>query len=188
MDQAGFASQAYPWGYFTGQSKYNRSVLGWAGHGAGRRSVRDTLESVTLHSVESVVSSVEISTVTGGNFELPIKDYVSLPRVNFPDNCYTLDLSDNKDIQTSGISQLFINLKAGTDISIEGSSQSCNRQLKAQTFYSSGDMITQLKAGEGRQYMVQIKQKVVMEGIGDCRNYPNPHFQTYRWAPDLSVT
>ena len=119
---------------------------------------------------------------------IDIQKHIILGRENYPDLCYTLDITNNQDIQQIGISQLrvgFHSLKnSSVQINVEGKNMACNRNLKAHTFYYSGDLITlrDMNIPKKRFFAVQIKESICVkeDPSNNCRIYPNPDFVSYK--------
>ena len=68
---------------------------------------------------------------------------VTYKRAMVPYNCLSLDLSENEDIQTKGLSQIYLRFKPLSGVSVEvkvlDKMLECNRKLKNNIFYYSGD-------------------------------------------------
>ena len=78
-------------------------------------------------------------------------DSVELWRLNFPYNCYTLNLSKNDEVLDQGVKQIFFYFPLLEDTSMElllkGASMVCDREIKNHKFYSSGADIKLEKLG-----------------------------------------
>jgi hypothetical protein len=133
--------------YFEGRSKYNETILGWAGHtntSGVQGSVAEVLSRVRGHTVEEVVKGVMVLGRDDTYVSINISD-VRLRRVNFPDNCYTLDIASNPGVKEHGVKELLIGFTAlenrSVEVQVQGSSLACDRNIKAHRFYSEGDKI-----------------------------------------------
>ena len=109
IEEAGYSGI---FNYFAVKSKYNNLLYGWAGHtsGAGpkvERSVGDVAEKVTLHTARQVMAEVKIASLNHRKLYITV-DSVRVKRMNFPYNCFTLDLTNNTDVKETGIKQLFL--------------------------------------------------------------------------------
>ena len=132
-----------------------RSEYGWAGHtdnsGIQGRSVKEFLERVTLYSLEQVLKSITVWTITNQDIYLDYEN-IKILRTNYPYNCYSLDLANNNDVKGKGVKQLFlefyISKKVSVDILLEGQSLTSFRPIKAHRFHSSGADITLGNLGE----------------------------------------
>ena len=82
--------------------------------------------------------------MTNEYFNVSLKS-VKLWRLNFPSNCYSLDLTNNRDVREKGVKQLFLNFyileNYSVDIFPEGQSLASYRMIKAHRSQSSGDAI-----------------------------------------------
>ena len=180
-------------GYIYGVSKYNNSVLGWAGHTNTSSGVQNSVKSfhnlISMHNITDVIKWVRFYPPVGSDsIDINVQDHVFMKRMNFPDNCNTLDIFNNKDVQELGVKQLrigFQHLKNFTvKINIEGRNLACNRVLNDHTFYSSGDLIrlNDKNTIKKRYFAVQIKENIYVEKDKSkkCRDYPNKYFPSYR--------
>ena len=77
---------------------------------------------------------------------------VSLWRMNYPFNCFTLDLTNNTEVTEKGIKILSIILPMikNTSVSIlpQGKDWACNREINSNQFFSSGANINLENLGE----------------------------------------
>ena len=187
LKEAGYNN---PWAYFTGQSRYNESELGWAGHHNGslqHGDAKEVLDKVSFHTaVGTVLKSVFMWSMSTELVILDIKPYLS--RVNNPHNCLTLNIANHTNLKEKGIKQLFLEFENTRNVSVEihvqGSSLVCNRNIKAHTFYSSNPISLENVKGKWKSYAVDINENVYMEEdkTKNCRIYPNQDFETYRWV------
>ena len=176
--------------YFFGQSAYNSSLYGWAGHTDTSEQlggVAELLSRISPHTKESVFESVLMENRDFKRMDVSQDAHVRRDRVNFPNNCFTLDITNNKDVKEKGIMKLYILFKeisnvARIDVNIQGASTSCHRDIMDQSFSASGQRIEMKKVGMAYTYNVQIKQNVFVEEdvTKNCRNYPNMEFLSYR--------
>ena len=124
-----------------------RSEYGWAGHTENSGvlgSVKDLVEEVTVHSVEQVIKGMKVWSVTNEWFNVSMNS-VKVWRLNFPHNCYSLDLTNNRDIKEKGVKQLFLDFfilkNYSVDILLEGQSLAGFRIIKAHRSQSTGNAI-----------------------------------------------
>ena len=121
--------------------------------------------------------------------QLNVTDYVEEGRVNYPNNCYDLDLSSSREVEEGGINTLLIwfsrswnwsSEESGVQIEINGGTLSCGRSIFDHTFYSTGDTI-EAKHREIKKYAMEISENVFVEGdpTKSCRVYPNEEFERY---------
>ena len=70
---------------------------------------------------------------------------VIVKRLNYPYNCFTLDLSENKDIKSDGLKQIFFDFftrnGSSVELLLEDKMLACNREIKNNKFYFSGTNI-----------------------------------------------
>ena len=173
-------------GYFNGVSRFNWSIVGWAGHTKDfgvKGSANEVFKKVRNHVVEEVVRSIWVDLKTGEWLPVPLK-HVTLRRVNFPYNCYTLDLSSLTQLRSESIKTLHINFNSGNlekvRISIQGRTLASNREIFDNSFYNKGDKIT-VKPGRINKYAVEISKNVYLEEDESkkCRDYPNSEYASY---------
>ena len=169
--------------------------MGWAGHTKDfgvKGSVEEIFKKVRNHVVEEVISSIWVDFKTEKGFYLPLK-YVTLKRVNYPQNCYTLDLSSVNQSRDESIKTLGIVFKSGklekklekVQISLQGITLATNREIFDNSFYSKGDKIT-VTPERIRKYAVEISKNVYLEEDKNknCRNYPNSEYASYMECDD----
>ena len=74
-------------------------------------------------------------------YTIPI-EYATVWRPNYPYNCFTLDLSDNKEVKEKGLKQIFFYFHSinGTsaEILLGDKTLTCSREIKDNKFYFSG--------------------------------------------------
>ena len=183
------------WFYFYGQSKFNESIFGWAGH--NNRSevlggVEDIFNRVRNGRVVDLLKRVKIRNNLGLSFEIPL-EHVKQARVNFPNNCQTLDLLEVDEIKGTIIKQIWIFFGDITNKSVEiifkGRNLDCGRDIKDHSFYSRGQTITVDKNLLWKSYMVEISQRVYVEEDPSkrCRNFPTTQFLSYTECDDSFV-
>ena len=149
------AGYEYSWKYFWGQSKYNSSILGWAGHTdtAGViGTVEELVEKVTLHpNAEDVIDSILIDTMTKQHIPINLTS-VKVWRMNFPYNCFTLDLTNHPEVEQAGLSMVAFNFPVvkNTSVSIlpEGKNLACNREINFHKFFSAGADVKLIDLGD----------------------------------------
>ena len=109
------------------------------------------VEKVTLHTAEEAIDSIEILSMANDWIYINMTS-VKIWRMNFPDNCFTLDLSNNTEVEQRGVKQMFFMFPVmeNTSVSIllQGNSLACNREIKAHKFYSAGSDVELKNLGE----------------------------------------
>ena len=92
------------WKYFRGKSKFNRSLVGWAGHTSTsgvRGSVQEMVEKAQLYTAEDVINNIHFSSRANKYINVNLKS-VKVWRMNYPYNCFALDLTDYTEAQQQG--------------------------------------------------------------------------------------
>lgn len=102
--------------YFKGESMFNRSMKGWGGHKNDSLEPQDSVEEVYAkvknYEVGDIVDFIRISFEPGKNKKIiSDNDKLYLERVNYPANCFTLNLANDTDIQEKGIIDIGFILK-----------------------------------------------------------------------------
>ena len=140
--------------FISGKSKFNSSLLGWAGHtaeGGVQGTVEEMVEKVTLHNPEEVITDIRVWSMANTWIDISI-DSVELWRLNFPYNCYTLNLSKNYEVLDQGVKQIFFYFplleNTSMELLLKGASMVCDREIKNHKFYSSGADIKFDKLGK----------------------------------------
>ena len=101
-------------GYFAGKSKFNGSVIGWAGHtedGKVVGKVEEVFDKVKQNvSLKNQNFSVQVTTISGQKVTLDDQvdddDIVQKERINYPDNCQTLDVTKHSKIKMEGVKEI----------------------------------------------------------------------------------
>jgi hypothetical protein len=191
LKEAGYDDAGY---YFGGWSRYNSSILGWAGHtntSGVQGGVAEVLARVRSHAREDVITKIIIKTSNNEEMYVNVTNLkAALRRVNFPDNCYTLDLTNITEVKEKGIQVIQIHDNRGheqyVEFFFEGSSLTTDRIIKAHRLYSSGDKIEIKEQLKQNEFVVEISQNVLVENdpAQNCKNYPNSEFATYRDCDD----
>jgi hypothetical protein len=178
--------------YFVGWSKYNPPIHGWAGHtntSGVQRSVVETFSKVRSHVMREIIRRIDIQLVNLEWIRINVSD-ATLKRVNFPDNCYTLDITENPDVKENGIWKMRLyfakKLNSSVLITVAGDSLACDRIIGVHGFYSTGDTIEKHNDGMITEYLLEMKKNVFIEEdlTKECRNYPSSDYASYRDCDD----
>ena len=184
--------------YFAGKSKFNGSVIGWAGHtedGKVVGKVEEVFDRVKQNvSLKNLDFSVQVTTLSGQKVTLDNQvdddDIVQEERINYPDNCQTLDVTKNSQIEMEGVKNIkfrFMSIPVNISVYVDlvGKSSACSRNLAELGFSQSGDRIA-IRNSLDKKYAIKILgEKFVEEDPGnDCRNYPNDDFLSYKDCDD----
>ena len=151
--------------------------------------MKEVLDKVRNHIVvEEVISSIWMDFKTEDSLYLPLK-HVTLRRVNYPHNCYTLDLSSLNQIRHESIKTLGFTFKSGNleqvQINLQGITMATNREIFDNSFYTKGDKIT-VTPGRTKKYAVEISKNVYLEEDKSkkCQDYPNSEYASYMECDD----
>ena len=155
--------------------------------------MEDLLSRVSFHTKGSVIQEISIKTSSDqdddNGHEISLEDHVYRGRVNFPHNCFILDLTNNTNVVKKGIKVLNIRFKdlnvstsfKGVEVHSLGHNLACNRALTDHSFYAAGQKITLDGSGVSKKYVMEMKQNVFDQGTNkNCRTYPNRDFATYK--------
>ena len=173
--------------FFLGQSRFNNSTYGWAGHTNSSTtlgSVEEVLSNVTNQELKTLLEYAHVWTTTGEEIPIPM-EYVKPPRVSYPRHCHTLDLSTVPEIKGEKIEELFLRFFGLNENTIEihfvGKILYSNRIIKEHDFLSSGDTIIKDRTRTFKEYLVEIAERVFLEEdpSQNCRNYPTPEYSSY---------
>ena len=181
--------------YFTGKSRFNSSVIGWAGHTKDGKVKPDSIEGLFEGlkqnvSLSAYLDSIMVTTIHEQKVTLKINEVAKNDRINYPDNCQTLDVTQNNRIKNEGVKDIqfrFHSFPANVSIYVIllGKSSACSRTLTELAFFQSGDRITFASSWEKRFAIKILGNRFVEEDPGnDCRNYPNGDFLSYKDCDD----
>ena len=183
------------WRYFLGQSMFNQSVYGWAGHSEDSGTIG------TVSEVLARVSDFKIENIFDRVFVWTDEEFIDIPwehltasKINYPDNCHSLALSSVPEMKDERIQQAFFYIKDfenhTINIPFNGATLDCRRNIREHSFQASGDAIKLEKEKHvSRAYMVNIAQRVFVEEDPEesCRDYPNEEFLSYQHCDDQFV-
>ena len=156
IDDAGYDTKYGSWGYFLGKSKWKRSIVGWAGHtntSGVRGSVEELVKKVQLHTAEEAITRIEAKSWNDATdwFQINLTS-VKVWRMNYPDNCFTLDMTNNIEVQKKGMRMLSFQFPVKENSSVRvlpvGKELACNRGISSHRFYSTGDQAILSNQGE----------------------------------------
>ena len=109
------------------------------------------MEKIT-HTIAKVMKGIKLRLMSNKDIDISL-DSVKVWRLNSPYNCYSLDLTNNRDVREKGVKQIFLNfniLEEGVSVGIllEGQSLAGYRMIKAHRSQSTGDAIRISNLGE----------------------------------------
>ena len=173
--------------YFVGQSRFNKSVFGWAGHTQDSRTfgnVEEIIQKVTTYGIENIFTQIYVWT-RDEDFPIEISFKHLKAKANFPNNCRSLTLSRIPELERKPIQSLHFKIRdLGTstvEIHFNGDTLECRRNIKEHSLQSIGDAIRVMHKNVWRAYIVDITQRVFAEEdpANTCRDYPNEEYLSY---------
>ena len=79
--------------YFVGRKDSDYyTTYGWAGHTNYTGTVKEVLERVSGYQIEEIIKQIYVWDKKDYKIDIPLK-YLKVTRVNYPNNCRSLDLS-----------------------------------------------------------------------------------------------
>ena len=107
LHNAGYNDTFY---YFLGQSAFNKSMYGWAGHTNNSeqyKTVQEVLTEVINYDIHDILKKIYVWTRDKVDIDIPLK-YLKSSQVNYPHNCLSMRLSNMSELEGKSIHQLFI--------------------------------------------------------------------------------
>ena len=106
--------------YFLGRSMYNESNYGWAGHKNDSSGPLSTVEmvfkTVSMFSPEDIIQGINIE-LNNASIEKLNHSHVFLKRVNYPMNCFTLNLDEfSERIKEKGVKTITFYFKLAPNL------------------------------------------------------------------------
>ena len=187
LQEVGYTDTFY---YFLGESRYNDSIYGWGGHTNTSEvfgSVLGVLERVKNHVAKDIIQSAHVWTTKREHIDIPIEQ-LKTPRVNYPHNCYSLDLSNvTQEYEVKELFLYFQNLENKTvEVLLRDTNMDCSREVKDHSFYSIGDTIRLTESQVAMAYMVEMSKNVFVKEDPSkrCTDYPTDKFKSYKECDD----
>ena len=171
--------------YFFGQSRFNFSTYGWAGHQNGSfvedSDVAEIYQRVRSHRPPDIIKDISVVLGNGNSKSISV-DRENLGKVNFPHNCYTLDPKDDPDVIKFGIKMVSLVLRSRGDntfVFIKGQSMDSNREISDHVFQRT---YIEAEANFTKRYSIEISKNTFVEDdhSKNCRKYPNKIFASYK--------
>ena len=190
------------WSYFYGKSRFNsssthsldgHSIIGWAGHTADfgvKSSVEEVLNKMRNHRIKDIINSGKIQFRSGKYQNVSMEQFHLADRVNYPHNCFRLNLTFLNEIQEDRINTLEIYFNANKtqriQLDFHGGSMIANRDIYDDTFGTTGDAIVLDEPGTYHKYAVEISGNSYLEDDTSkkCRDYPNSEYASYKECDD----
>ena len=174
--------------YFQGKSMFNNSVFGWAGHtndSSTYGTVEEVYRKVSSFAPEDVIGKIDLRFESGARLWLN-HSHVYLARVNYPLNCFSLNLAKFPEVKNNRIQALTLRFNGegknitSIQVNTRGRNLVSHRDLFHNSFYSTGDAIVS-DAGYFKKYGVEISENVYVEEDSSkhCREYPNEKYESF---------
>ena len=135
-------------GYFFGRSQFNSSIIGWAGHTENfevRGSVEEVFNAVRNHRIEDIIERSNVQLSSGKYQDVSMQQFQPAARVNYPQNCFRLNVTFMNDMQQEGIRTLWIDFNTTktekVQVDFHGGSLIANREIYDDAFDMAGDAI-----------------------------------------------
>ena len=148
----------------------------------------DVKEGICQELILNYIGKVSIDTLTDERLPIDIQKHLKLERISYPNNCYSLDISENALVKEKGLKGVVIEMPLqnwSLEVLVQGKELNTWRQISYNSFFSSGDSINP-NPGAWNIYSIRIKQNRFLEDdpAQNCRNYPNSDFQSYKECDD----
>ena len=176
---------------------HDNTLIGWKGHNNKNSgeifSAGKVLKAARMNVTKNLLSRVDISTY-GGNATKNLVNKVTLDKINWLYECFTLNLSNIRKADLNGMEAIGVYLNRSDDIVLKtdfelrvtGETLTSKREIKEHRLYASGNAM-KLSSGAVKQdtvssFVVKIMKKVFVEEdrTKNCRNYPNQDFGSYK--------
>ena len=158
----------------------------------------------------SMLFRITVWTMTNEHVNISLSS-VTVTRPNYPYNCFTLDLSQNKEVMEKGLKQIFFifrNIKGqSVYLLVMDKNLACNRDIKNNKFYSSGQVLGFQDLGEffkviyflqmviigkniNKAFVLELYKEVFVEDDDsiNCIDYPNKNHESYSACDDEFLT
>ena len=182
------------WSYFLGKSRFNRSIIGWAGHTADfgvKGSVQEVFNMVRTYNIEDIIAGSRIQFSSGWYQYLPLQQFHHAERVNYPQNCFRFNLTFLNEMRRwERVKTLELYFKTANiervQLDFQGGSLKANRDIYDNAFDTIGDSILNAEPGTVNKYAVEIAGNSYLEEDTSkkCREYPNSEYASYKDCDD----
>ena len=186
--------------HYTVGGNPDNTLIGWGGHNNNDSgaviSAEEVLKAARMNVTKTLLSEVYVSTYSGNITGNLVYNMVTLDKINWLYECFTLNLSNVKGADLNGMEGMSVVFNRSDDIilknnvSIElrvrGQALASQREIKEFRLYASGDdmriSVDDVKLDKFSTYIVKIKKNVFVEEdrTKNCRNYPNLDFHSYK--------
>ena len=179
------------WNYFKGRSRFNSSIIGWAGHTEDfgvKGTVEEVFNMVRNHKIEDIFKWGGVKFSSGKYQNFSLHQFHLADRVNYPYNCFRLNLTfPNLKGERIKFLEIFFktNKTKRVQLDFHGSTLIANRDIYDDTFHTSGDAIV-AKSQKVNKYAVELSGNSYLEedDSKNCRNYPNSEYSSYKDCDD----
>lgn len=177
----------YTWDYFAGISRYNSSLIGWAGHTSDGKvfSNASDIQNRIITEAQEYLSKIFISTMDQSAFYVDPRNLSIYHRLTYPQNCQILDISEVIRGKHVNFFALYFapKDKYNVEVYLEDKESIFDRTTPDSKKSMTGDKI-KIDLGENsnyKAYSVEIRQNVYVEEDDSkgCRKYPNEQFETF---------
>ena len=195
LQQFGYLS---PFHYTVGANPDN-TLIGWGGHHSNNSgaitSAKEVLKAARTNVTTNSLSNIHISTY-GGNATENLVDMVSLDKINWLYECFSLNLSNIQKPDLNGMEGIAVNFNQSdgnflknnfsVELQVQGKTLASQRVIQEHQLYASGDAMKlssdDVKLNLFSTYIVKIKKNVFVEEdrTKNCQNYPNEDFVSYK--------
>ena len=141
------------------------------------------------YEIQDVIRYISFDTMSNEKIFISAKENIVLERINYPGNCYTLDVTQMHDVVGKGIRRIEMMFKDTPRRSVEvyvlGKSLDTRRTIRSNAFYSKG-VIIRPKTLTWGSYIVKTHEVNYVEEdqSKDCKNYPNQDFTSFSDCDD----
>ena len=136
------------------------------------------------YEIEEIIKEMRFDTMSNEEIFVAVKENVFLKRINYPGNCFTMEITKMQDVIRKGIRRMVMRFGDISGISLEvfvlGKSLESRKNIRSNAFYSQGVPIRP-KNMTWASYIVKTQEVIYMEEdkSKDCKNYPNSEFQSW---------
>ena len=195
LRQLGYLSTYH---YTVGGSPDN-TLIGWGGHYNNSEAVtsaEEVLKAARMNVTKNILSKVYVSTYGGNITENLVYNMVTLDKINWLYECFTLNLSKVSRADLNGMEGMSVEFnrsddiisknKVSVELRVRGKDLASRREIKEHQLYASGNNMRlsagSIKIDQFSTYIVKIKKNVFVEEdrSKNCRNYPNLDFHSYK--------
>ena len=185
--------------HYTVGANIDSTLIGWGGfhtnNSGAVTSGEEVVKAARMNVTRNCLSNLYIG-ANGGNFTRNLVDMVSLDKINWLYECFSLNLSNIKKtgfnsmeaiaVKFNQSDEIFLKNNVSLELRVFGKTFASRRVIQELQLYASGDGIKLSRDDQRRKvlstYIVKIKKNVFVEEdrTKNCRNYPNQDFVSYK--------